>query len=809
MKFADVVLPLPLEGLFTYSIPESIVDEVGVGYRVIVPFGGRKFYTAIIINIHGNKPSTYEVKDIISVVDQNALINEQQLKLWRWIAMYYMCSLGEVYNAAVPAKLKLESETFLSLVSDAASNNPLNNVESKIISYLKNKGTQKVSAISKELKVRDVLPYAHSLVFRGLAEIEDAVLDKYKPKTSTFLKLNADADNIKDIIGKAKKQYELYETLAEYFSETGKQYILKSEIINKLGYSSSVIKGLVDKGVFIEFVEEISRISNDLEPSREPYELNEYQQVALDEIKSVFENKNVCLLHGVTSSGKTEIYIHLIMDQLKLKKQVLFLVPEIALTTQLTSRLQAVFGDRLGIYHSRINDNERAEIWLKMQSNAPFEVVIGVRSSIFLPFKNLGLVIVDEEHESGYKQMEPSPRYHARDTSIIIANNFGAKVLLGSATPSIETYYNTTVNKYGLVSLIQRYSDMEMPVIQIENTFELRRKKIMKSVLTPMMIESITDALNSNQQIILFRNRRGFAPVLECKNCGWTPKCKHCDVSLTYHKYQHQLKCHYCNSVYKVIDVCPVCNEKSVDQLGMGTEMLEEEVRRVFPDATVDRMDMDTTRGKNSYETIIYDFQEGTTDILVGTQMLSKGLDFGNVSIVGIIAADGLLNHPDFRSHERGFQLMMQTAGRAGRKGKQGRVIIQAADPSISIYTFLKANDYVGFYRSQLSERKIFRYPPYTRLISIVLKNRNESTVESGAVYFADTLRKSLGEMVLGPNKPIVSYIKRLYVREILLKLDSNISHVRVREFIRSVEKQLKEITDYRYVNVYYDVDFV
>ena len=809
MIYADVVLPLALDNLFTYAVPADMEERVNVGHRVIVPFGRRKYYTAIVINLHENAPTEYEVKPIESVVDSHPIINEQQIKLWQWISFYYMCYLGEVYIAAVPARLKLESETFLSVFDTDSSLEGLTPLEIKIMQFIRDKGTQKISDISKELKIRDMLPYAHSLVYSGLVEIEDQLIEKYKPKSETYIRLNADIEDASALIGRAKKQQELFEAIKAITEQDSNVRILRSDVDKKLGFSSSILKGLIDKGIIIQYAEEISRIKHNIYNTRKAYQLNIHQQKALEEIKDVFQEKRVCLLHGVTSSGKTEVYIHLIEEQIKSGRQVLFLVPEIALTTQLTLRLQAVFGDRLGIYHSRINDNERAEIWLKMQSDNPFEVVIGVRSSIFLPYQSLGLIIVDEEHEVGYKQMDPSPRYHARDTSIVMAHNFDAKVLLGSATPSIESYHNAITGKYGLVEMHHRYEDIEMPRIELENTKELRRKKIMKSVLTPMMIEGINSALGSGQQVILFRNRRGFAPLLECKHCGWTPKCKHCDVSLTYHKFHHQLKCHYCNSSYHVIDECSVCKTNSVEQLGMGTEMLEEEVAQLFPNAMIERMDTDTTRGKNSYEQIIDDFEEGRTDILVGTQMLSKGLDFDNVSLVGIIAADGLLNHPNFRSHERGFQLMMQAAGRAGRKGQQGRVIVQAAEPDISLFKYLQANDYVSFYYLQLNERRLFNYPPYTRLISIVFKHRDEGVVDSGAHYFASSLRNSLGNMVLGPNVPVISYIKRQHIREILLKLDTSLSHVRVREFIRYVEQHFRSYDKFRYVTLNYDVDVV
>lgn len=809
MKFVDVVLPLPLSDLFTYSIPESMVDKVFIGNRVIVSFGSRKYYTAIVFNIHEKPPTDYVVKPIESVIDSTPVINDQQIKLWRWISFYYMCSIGEVYSAAIPAKLKLESEAFLVPISNREDIGSLSKQEQLIVSYLQEKGSQKISNISKELNIKDVLPYAHSLVFKGLVDIEDYVVEKYKPKYHTYIKLNNEIEDAISIIGSAKKQFELYSILKDITSAGKEVSFLKKDINKRFGFSLSVLNALIDKGVLLQYTEEVSRISLSSSISREAFQLNKHQKEAFDSILNIFKEKNVCLLHGVTSSGKTEIYIHLIKEQLKKNKQVLYLVPEIALTTQLTLRLQAVFGDKLGVYHSMINDNERAEIWTKMSSDNPFSIVIGVRSSIFLPYQHLGLVIVDEEHEVGYKQMEPAPRYHARDTSIVMAHNYGAKVLLGSATPSIETYYNANIGKYGLVTISHRYDDIEMPTIELENTKELKRKRIMKSLLTPLMIDNITEALNNKEQVILFRNRRGFSPFLECKNCGWTPKCKNCDVSLTYHKFQNILKCHYCNSTYKVIDECPVCVEKSVEQFGMGTEMLEEEVSRIFPDATTARMDTDTTRGKDSYERIIESFEKKETDILVGTQMLSKGLDFENVSIVGIIAADGLLNHPDFRSHERGFQLMMQSAGRAGRKKRQGRVIVQAADPEVSLFKYLQSNDYISFYNKELAERKLFNYPPYTRLISIVLRHRNEQIVNKGVEFFTSKLKLSLGSMVLGPNKPVISYVQKYHIRNILLKIDSNYSHIKVREIINSIEYQFKNIQEFKYINLYYDVDMV
>ncbi|OJV35533.1 MAG: primosomal protein N' [Bacteroidia bacterium 43-41] len=742
MYFVDVVLPLPLAGSFTYAVPAEMQRKIGIGFRAIVPFGKRKFYTAIILRLHNNPPKGVEVKEIHSLIDSRPMVNEHQVRLWEWISFYYMASLGDVYKAAVPSLMKPQ-------------------------------------------------------------DLEE----KFKSKTETFIRLNTGINDIKQLIGRAKKQAELYQALKKLFSEESGKQIPKKEIVAKTGCSDSVLKGLIEKKIVIQYAEEVSRLDKQVAASRKPFKLNVQQQKAFEEINRCFEEKNVCLLHGVTSSGKTEIYIHLIEERLKLKQQTLYLVPEIALTTQLTSRLQAVFGDKLGIYHSKINDSERTEIWQKMLSESPYEIVIGVRSSLFLPFRQLGLVIVDEEHETSYKQQEPAPRYHARDTAIVLAQTFEAKTLLGSATPAIETFYNAKTGKYGWVTLEQRFDNIELPKITFENTQELRRTKKMKTVLAPALIEKINKALESGEQVILFRNRRGFAPMLECKLCGWTPKCSRCDVSLTYHKNRQELKCHYCNKTYKPVRECPVCHEESVELIGMGTEKLEEEVAKLFPDASIARMDTDTTRGKESYEKIISDFQNKKVQILIGTQMLSKGLDFDNVSVAGIISADGLLNHPDFRSHERGFQLMLQAAGRAGRKNRQGEVVIQTADPGQPVYRYLQANDYEGFFRSQLAERKLFNYPPFKRLILIVFKHKDEDKVESGADFFARLLKQSLGEMVLGPNKPLISRIQQYHIRDILLKLDNNLSPAKIRQFIQSVEARFRENIDFRYIVLHYDVD--
>lgn len=744
--FADVILPLPLHGVFTYAVPAEMRHTVEVGFRVIVPFGKRKHYTAIIADIHSNAPEGVEVKEIHSLIDAHPVVNAQQLKLWEWVSFYYLCPQGDVYKAALPSAMKPQD-------------------------------------------------FAHT----------------FAPKTEMRLRLNPKIEEkqIADFIGRAKKQQLLFAEISRFLSENNADSIGKKAALELSGASSAVLKGLIEKQILQEYSVETARIDSDIAAQRTPYPLNEYQQTAMNEINRCFAEKNTCLLHGVTSSGKTEIYIHLIEQMLAEGKQTLYLVPEIALTMQLTARLQAVFGNRLGIYHSKINDNERVEIWQKMLSDAPYEIIIGVRSSLFLPFRDVGLVIVDEEHEASYKQQEPAPRYHARDTAVMLAHLFSAKTLLGSATPSVESYYNFRTGKYGLVSLTQRFEAMQMPEIRLEDTQELRRKKKMKSLLAPALIEQMHVALDKDEQVILFRNRRGFAPMLECKLCAWTPKCRHCDVSLTYHKFRNQLVCHYCNTSYRVPPECPSCHEKNLEMLGQGTEQLEEETARLFPDARIARMDTDTTRGKNAYEKILTDFQEKRVQILVGTQMLSKGLDFDNVSVVGIISADSLLNYPNFRSHERGFQLMTQAAGRAGRKNRRGTVFVQTAAPEMPVYQFITANDYDGFFNAQIAERKLFRYPPFTRLITIVIKHKDEQKVNAASANLAERLKSGLGERVLGPNKPIVSRVQQYHIREILLKLELGVSPQSVREVIKSVEEQFRKNDAFKYVVVFYDVDRV
>ncbi|MEA4916664.1 replication restart helicase PriA [Proteiniphilum sp.] len=743
--YADVILPLPLSPLFTYSVPNEFQDRIRRGIRVTVPFGSKKYYTAIVTKLHGQKPGDFIIKDIHTLIDFSPVVTEQQLELWEWISFYYLSAQGDVFKAAFPSPM-----------------------------------------IPADFKTGFI------------------------PKSETHLRINPELDDttISTLIRKAKKQQILLDEIIWFLTKRDRKSISKKEVKELNGYSVATLEGLCKKGIIDYFTVEQSRLHTDNNSIRSLYTLSEEQQKALDTIQNRFSDKQTILLHGATSSGKTEIYTHLIHQLLNEGKQTLYLLPEIALTTQLTQRLRALFGNKIGIYHSGIDDQERVEIWQKMLSDTPYEIILGVRSSLFLPFSRLGLVIVDEEHETSYKQQEPSPRYHARDTAIMLAHISGAKTLLGSATPSIESYYNARSGKYGLVTLNERFGKIELPLIRLQNTKDLRLRKKMKSLLTPLLLEEINTALENGEQAILFRNRRGFAPMIECSACAWTPKCDHCDVTLTYHKKAHSLVCHYCNSSYPLPSECPSCHEGELKTLGNGTERLEEEVAQLFPDAVVARMDSDTTRGKDSFERIINDFQENRIQILVGTQMISKGLDFGNVRVVGIIAADSMLNYPDFRSHERGFQLITQAADRAGRRDKQGTVIIQTADPEQPIYRFITCNDYEGFYLSQIAERKLFKYPPFTRLISIILKHKDEHKVESGAVFISQQLKQVLGNSVLGPNKPIVSRIQQQYIREILLKLDHHFSPSQVRMFIKLAETRLRENNDFKQILLYYNVDW-
>ena len=809
--FADVILPLALADSYTYIIPKELENTIQPGFRVIVPFGKSKFYTAIVLRIHQNKPQHIDLKEIHSQLDSNPIVNQHQLKLWQWISFYYMAPMGDVYNAALPAQLKLESKAYVSLVPDYQDTDiQLTPTEQEVVAFLQDsKRPQQIDEVSRYLNNKNILSHINALSEKKVVSVGQTINPKYKERTEKHICIHPEFNQslAEETLKRAPKQWELYQFILDFLKENNLASISRKELLGDESFSPSILSALIKNDVLEQFEVSASRLNTKALQINDAKKLTPHQQEAYTQIKDIFKEKDVCLLHGITSSGKTEVYIQLINDALQQGKQVLYLLPEIALTTQLTNRLQAVFGNDLAIYHSKINDNVRAEIWLKMISDNPYKIIIGVRSSVFMPFSNLGLVVIDEEHDQSYRQTDPSPRYHGKNTAIMYAHFQGAKTLLGSATPAIESYYNALSGKYGLVNLTERYENMALPTISLVDTKDLRRRKMMTSVLSPLLMEQMKEALANKQQVILFRNRRGFAPILECKNCAYTPKCEHCDVTLTYHKYQNRLKCHYCDASYPVVSECPECGDGELQHLGSGTEQLAEEVSTLFPDAVIARMDTDTTRGAASYERILTDFSLGRSQILVGTKMVSKGLDFDNVRVVGIIQADSLLNFPDFRAHEEGFQMITQASGRSGRKSVAGTVVIQTSNPHQPIFDYIKENDYQGFFNAQLAERNMFKYPPYYRLIVIKLRYKYETNVAQAADYFAMLLKRSLGERVLGPAIPAVGRVQQLYIREILLKMEMGFPVAQVREILKQLEETTRQRTKFKYVRIHYEVD--
>lgn len=811
MLYLDVIVPLPLGGVFTYSVPEGTTN-IQIGSRVVVQFGKKKFYAAIVYRQYEKDEELDGIKEIISTLDDHPIVFPQQIQFWEWIASYYMCTLGEVYKAALPSALKLESETSVVINPNYEATTPFSPNESKIFYAIPSNKSIKVSEIQKVTGILNVIPYIKSLVEKGAAYISENINNTYTAKHETAVRLKKNFSdevliNLLDELKRAKKQQELLTTFLNLRGDRSTFSIKKKDLLEQAGVSSGVLDGLTEKGIIETFSYEISRFGDYNEELESSKELNSHQLEAYRKIDEGFKQKPITLLHGVTSSGKTEIYIQLIKDTIARGEQVLYLLPEIALTTQITQRLRAVFGDKLAVYHSKFNDNERAETWLNFIKSDSYQVVVGARSSVFLPFKNLGLVIVDEEHEASYKQQDPAPRYNARNAAMYLANIYGAKTLLGTATPSVETYYLALEGRYNLVELKERHENIALPEIRIINTKDLRRRKQMKSFLSPPLISEMTNALVKKEQIILFQNRRGFAPLLECKTCSWTRKCEHCDVSLTYHKSQHIMACHYCGATYSIPTECPECKTATIEVVGYGTERVEEEVIEQFPDASTVRMDLDTTRSKRAYERIISDFEANKNNILIGTQMVSKGLDFDNVSVVGILNADTLLNYPDFRAHERAFQMITQVSGRAGRKNKQGLVLLQTSQPNHPIINFVKANDYHSFYQMQLDERRLFHYPPFYRLISIVMRGKDELLLDRAAQQFATWLKQSFGERVLGATKPPIGRIQSLHIRNTLLKIENTASPNQIREVIEHYRTALLNEPAYRSILIHFNVD--
>jgi len=818
--FADIILPLNLLKLYTYSITNELLPFVEVGKRVIVQFGAKKFYTGIVKNIHNKKPQDYETKEIISVLDNNPLINNIQLAFWEWISGYYLCSLGDVYKAALPSGFKLESESLVLLNRNFSNFEIIEEKEEILLNILENRNSITIKEINTFLPQNKSLSLIKSLLDKGAINIEQKIIDVYKPKSEKYIQLNKEycsEEKLNELfkkLEKYKKQTDLlmnYISLSNLFS--GKiQKVKKDTLLKQSNVSSQILNTLIKKNIFFTENIEISRLKDYSEELLPANQLNEYQQKALYDIKEIFNNKDVVLLHGITSSGKTEIYIQLIKEYIQKGKQVLYLLPEIALTTQIINRLKKHFGNEIGVYHSKFSDSEKVEIWKNLiDSNSQkvnnYKIILGVRSSIFLPFSNLGLVVIDEEHENSFKQYDPSPRYNARDAAIYLSRLHNAKTLLGSATPSIESYFNAQQNKYGFVELDKRYLDIKLPKVIIADTHEATKKNLMKSHFTETLLENIQEALDEKKQVILFQNRRGFSPFLQCSSCGWIPKCKNCDVSLTYHKHINHAVCHYCGYSISTPDACHACGCFSMETKGFGTEKIEDEIAIFFPEAKVARMDLDTTRSRKSYENIIYDFETNKTNILIGTQMVTKGLDFDNVSIVGILNADNLLYYPDFRANERSFQLMTQVSGRAGRKNKQGKVIIQTSSSKHPVITDVFNNDYLNMYKTQIIERKQFKFPPFYRLVSITLKHKKIEVVNEASNNLAKELRKIFGKQILGPEFPLVKRISNLHLKNLLLKIDVTKSQIKAKELLIKELNKLKTIEKYKSLQIAIDVD--
>ncbi len=812
--FIDIILPIPLEKLFTYSITEAEAGFLEPGIRVAVPFGKSKIFTGLVYKIHNNAPTAYEAKDIHQILDEEPIVNSHQFKLWEWISKYYMCTLGDVMRAALPSAFLLESETIVSLNSNPIINDEeLKDDEFLVVEALHHQSSLKIHDITAIIDKKNALPVIKRLLEKEAINLKEEIHEKYKPKQIRHVKLNSDFSsedalrNVLDQLKRAPKQRDVLMTLFSVSAQSKKPIKVK-ELIEKSEASSSIVKTLIDKKILDEFYVTTDRISFDQEENETTKTLNTYQSEALDKITQTFEKQNVTLLHGVTSSGKTEVYSKLIEKELNQEKQVLYLLPEIALTTQLVTRMQSYFGKKISVYHSKYSLNERVEVWNNVLKNSESsQVILGARSAVLLPFNNLGLVIVDEEHEQSYKQFDPAPRYHARDTAIVLASYFNAKTILGSATPSLESYYNAGESKYGLVEIERRFNDVLMPQIELVDIKEKQRRKLMKGHFSDRMIEEMAEALQDGHQIILFQNRRGFSPIVECKTCGHSPQCPNCDVSLTYHQKIDQLRCHYCGYNMAMLTKCLACGSHLLDNKGFGTEQIEQEVKQLFPDYKVSRMDLDTTRGKYAYQKIISSFEQHEIDVLVGTQMVTKGLDFRNVKLVGIMNADSMLNFPDFRAHERSFQMMQQVSGRAGRTKKRGKVLIQTYNAYHKILQQVSTNDYIGMYMEQMNERYNYKYPPVYRIIKITLKHKEYNRVNESSEWLAKSLRQVFPDFVLGPEFPPIARIRNQYQKNILIKIPPKQSLVKTKEAILKIKNSFLNVKDFRSVKVILNVD--
>lgn len=818
--FAEFVLPVPIPKLFTYRIPAAYNQKVKIGQRAIVQFGTKKILTGIIAKLHNLPPKDYEAKYILELLDEQEVVYDQQFKLYQWIADYYMCTLGEVVNAALPSGLKLSSESFVQLNPsfDRDSTNHSFSEKEQLLLLRLQTDTLSYSDISKLLGAKNIYSLLKTLSSKEAIIIFEQVKEKFKPKTEKHLRLTAGHTS-------NKKLEELFEALAAkpkqeavmlkylqavpLFShpELNHRGLAKNKLLDA-EISESSINTLVKNKILEEFEVIVPRFGFPDNKQEHPLLLSEKQEIARNSILTSFENQGVALLHGITGSGKTEIYIDLIRKALEGGSQVLYLLPEIALTTQIVHRLKKMFGSEMGVYHSKFSDNERVEVWNGVLTGK-FKFVVGVRSSIFLPFDSLGLIIVDEEHDASYKQHDPSPRYHARDVAMVMAKIHHAKVLLGSATPSVESFYQTQQNKYGLVTLNERFGEAQLPDILFGDISKERKRKMNKGEFTSFLLNEIKETITKKEQVILFQNRRGYSPMIQCEDCGWVPKCINCAVSLTYHQYRHAMICHYCGYREEMPTQCPTCSSKRLQTLGYGTEKLEEELKLHFPDARTQRMDLDTTRTKSGYENIIEGFESGETDILVGTQMVTKGLDFDNVSLVGVFDADRMMHFPDFRSYERAFQLITQVSGRSGRREKKGKVIIQTSDPTHKLFSFILVHNVTGFIQEQLDDRRNHFYPPYSRLIEITVKHIDKKICREVSEQFSKTIQEHLtGVKILGPGEPMISKIRNEFLMTILIKIPRDQGKLGVlKNYLLQVAGTLTQTKEYRNTKIVFDVD--
>ncbi|SNB42858.1 Primosomal protein N [Flavobacterium psychrophilum] len=812
--FIQVILPLTLPQTFTYSVSEAEFEYLKIGMRVAVPFGKSKFYTGLVLELHHNAPTLYEAKEIHQIVDQKPIVTEVQLQHWQWIASYYMCTLGEVFRCALPSALQLESETIISAKKDFIINeNELSDEEYLLVEALKQQSSLKISEVTSVLNKKKVLPIIQQLLAKNIITLQEEMIEEYKPKLVRYIRLFSQFnsnDKLEELLLVLKNAQKQKEILLSYFQlqATTKKPISVKGLTEFSGGTLAVIKALIDKEIFEEYYIQEDRVSFD-DVNISQIVLSEPQDKALSAIETVFTSKEVCLLHGITASGKTEVYIKLVEKFLEQKKQCLYLLPEIALTTQLVSRLTKHFGNKVAVFHSKYSNNERVEVWNQvLNSSEKAQIVIGARSALFLPFQDLGFIIVDEEHEQTFKQTDPAPRYHARDAAIVLANFHKAKVLLGSATPSIETYFNTKNDKYGLVELHERFGNAVLPEIELVDLKDSYFRKKMTGHFSQNLIDAIAEALSNGEQVILFQNRRGYSPVIECMTCGHVPQCPQCDVSLTYHKFKNQLRCHYCGYSIAKPTNCHACSSIDLTSKGFGTEQIELELASLFPTKNIKRMDQDTTRGKNAFEKLIGSFKNREIDILVGTQMLAKGLDFDNVSLVGILNADSMLYFPDFRAFERSFQMMTQVSGRAGRSDKKGKVIIQAYNTNHNTIQQVVQNDYLSMFNEQLYERKIYHYPPYFKLIKLTLKQKDFDKLKEGSMWLYQVLKQQFDIPVLGPEEPAINRIRNEYIRTILIKIPQEKSLGNTKKTIQKILNSFESVSQFRAIKVGVNVDF-